>query len=192
MPLSSALRRKNDYESVSTSPPIYVAIGDSQVDGFEIGAPGKLTDQWSIFGGYTYLKSKLTASNTVANIGHELQNTPENSFSIWSTYDITPLWTVGGGAVFVDSRWTSVANDGRVPSYWRFDAMASYKVTKNFTLQVNVYNLANEYYYDTLAGAGYACPGSGPLCDGIGPRLVLDDVRPDDLGAGIERCRLLS
>lgn len=155
-------KKKNDYENQGTSAaPDYVAIGDSQVEGFEIGAQGKLTDQWAIYGGYTYLKSKLTNSLTVANIGNQLANTPENSFSIWSTYDLTPQWTIGGGAVFVDSRWTSVTNDGRVPSYWRFDAMAAYKVTKDFTVQLNVYNLANEYYYDTLAGAGFTVPGQG-------------------------------
>ncbi len=155
-------KKKNDYENQTSTAPMYAAIGDlARSRALKSGLMGKLTDQWSIFGGYTYLKSKLTNSLTVGNIGHELANTPQNSFSIWSTYDITPEWTVGGGAVFIDSRWTSVTNDGRVPSYWRFDAMAAYKVTKNFTLQVNVYNLANEYYYDTLAGAGYAVPGQG-------------------------------
>ncbi len=156
------IKKQGDYEnSGSTLSPTFVAIGDSQVEGFEIGAAGKLTDAWSIYGGYAYLKSRLTASLTTANIGHELANTPENSFSIWSTYDVSPYLTVGGGAVYVDSRWTSVTNDGRVPGYWRFDAMAAYKVTPNFKLQLNVYNLTNEFYFDTLAGAGYAVPGQG-------------------------------
>jgi catecholate siderophore receptor len=154
-------KKTGDYEAISTSPPIYVAIGDSQVTGFEIGASGKLTDQWSIFGGYAYLKSELVRSLTAGNVGHELQNTPENSFSIWTTYDMTPVLTVGGGAVFVDSRWTSVANDARVPSYWRFDAMAAYKVTQNLKVQLNIYNLTDEYYFDSVAGAGYAIPGQG-------------------------------
>ena len=52
-----------------------------------------------------------------------------------------PKLTVGGGAFYVDSRWTGVANDARIPDYWRFDAMASYKVDRNLTLQLNVYNL---------------------------------------------------
>jgi catecholate siderophore receptor len=156
------IKKTGDYENLgSAGTPNYVAIGDSQVEGFEIGATGKLTDQWSIFGGYAYLKSKLTSSLVAANVGHELQNTPQNSFSVWSTYDITPIVTVGGGAVFVDSRWINVANDGRVPGYWRFDAMASYKVTPNFKLQLNIYNIADEYYFDSLAGAGYAVPGQG-------------------------------
>jgi catecholate siderophore receptor len=156
------IKKKNDYENQGTAAaPMFVAIGTSQVEGFEIGATGKLTDQWSIAGGYAYLRSKLLESLTVANIGHELAMTPQNSFSVWSTYDITPQWTVGGGAFYVDSRWSSVANDGRIPDYWRFDAMTAYKVTRNFTLQLNVYNIMDEYYFDSAAGAGYAIPGAG-------------------------------
>jgi catecholate siderophore receptor len=163
-------KKQGDYEnSGTTASPTYTPIGDSQVEGFEIGASGKLTDAWSIYGGYAFLKSRLTATSlttvingvTRSNVGNELANTPENSFTIWSTYDMTPDLTVGGGAIYVDSRWTSVSNDGRVPGYWRFDTMAAYKVTQNFKLQLNVYNLTDEYYFDSLAGAGYAVPGQG-------------------------------
>jgi catecholate siderophore receptor len=156
------IKKTGDYEQrVAGDPLSFQPIGDTQVQGFEVGASGKLTDQWSIAGGYAYLKSEVVNSLTVANIGHQLAFTPQNSFSLWSTYDVTPQFTVGGGAFYVDSRWTSVANDGRIPDYWRFDAMAAYKVTRNFTLQLNVYNLTNEYYFDSAAGAGYAVPGAG-------------------------------
>jgi catecholate siderophore receptor len=156
------IKKNNDYENQGTAgAPMFVAIGTSQVEGFEVGATGKLTDQWSISGGYAYLRSRLLQSLTAGNIGHELAMTPTNSFSLFTTYDITPKFTIGGGAFYVDSRWTSVANDARIPDYWRFDAMAAYKVTRNFTLQLNVYNLTNEYYFDSAAGAGYAIPGAG-------------------------------
>ena len=156
-------KKSGDYEQLITGDPTsYVPVGDTQVEGFEFGATGKLTDRWSIFGGYTYLKSQvLTSVVNPANVGHELAMTPQNAFSLWSTYEVTPDITVGGGAYFVDARWSSVANNARIPSYWRFDAMAAYKVTKNFTLQLNIYNLADEYYFDTAAGAGYAVPGQG-------------------------------
>ena len=39
----------------------------------------------------------LFGSVTLANVGHELAFTPKNSFSLWSTYDITPKITLGGG-----------------------------------------------------------------------------------------------
>ncbi|HEY0331344.1 MAG TPA: TonB-dependent siderophore receptor [Rhodopseudomonas sp.] len=156
------IKKNNDYENQgTTAAPNYVAIGNSQVEGFEIGASGKLTDAWSVSGGYAYLKSTLLDSLTTANIGHELAMTPKNSFSVFTTYDLDSQWTIGGGAFYVDSRFSSVANDARIPDYWRFDAMAAYKVDRNLTLQLNVYNLTDKYYYDTAAGAGYAVPGAG-------------------------------
>lgn len=156
------IRKKNDIENQgTTAAPDYVRVGTTQVEGFEIGATGKLTDKWSIYGGYTYLRSEVVQSTTVANIGHELGQTPQNSFSIWSTYDVTPELTIGGGAFYVDERWTSVANDGLVPAYWRYDAMIAYKVTRDFTLQLNAYNLADTTNYESLAGAGFAVPGPG-------------------------------
>lgn len=157
-------RKTGDIEQlISGDPTSWVPIGNTQVEGFEAGLTGKLTEQWSISAGYAYLKSKVlsTAPRTAANIGHELGMTPKNSFSLWSTYDIDSKWTIGGGAFFVDQRWTSVSNDALVPSYWRFDAMAAYKVNRNFTLQFNIYNIADERYYETAAGAGYAVPGPG-------------------------------
>ena len=87
--------------------------------------------------------------------------TPRNSFSVFTTYDLDRQWTIGGGAFYVDSRFTSVTNDARIPDYWRFDAMAAYKVDRNLTLQFNIYNIADEYYFDSAAGAGYAIPGQG-------------------------------
>ncbi|MCO5132708.1 MAG: TonB-dependent siderophore receptor [Xanthobacteraceae bacterium] len=156
------IRKENDLENRGTSAaPDYVAIGTTQVQGFEIGATGRITPQWSIFGGYAYLESKVIDSLNVGNIGHELAMTPKNSFSLFTTYDLDSRWTIGGGAYYVDSRWSSVSNDARIPAYWRFDAMASYKVDKNLTVQLNIYNIADTYYYDTAAGAGYAVPGAG-------------------------------
>ena len=81
------IRKKNDYENQGTAgAPQFVAIGTSQVEGFEVGATGKLTDQWSIAGGYAYLKSRLLQSLTPGNVGHELAMTPQNAFSVWTTY----------------------------------------------------------------------------------------------------------
>jgi catecholate siderophore receptor len=156
------IKKKNDYENRGTAgAPDYVAIGTSQVEGFEIGATGKLTDQWSVSGGYAYLKSRLLESLTLANVGNQLALTPQNSFSVFTTYDLDRQWTIGGGAFYVDSRFIGVANDAKIPDYWRFDAMAAYKVNRNFTLQFNIYNIADEYYFDSAAGAGYAIPGQG-------------------------------
>jgi catecholate siderophore receptor len=152
--------KQNDLENQGTAAvPLYVAVGTTRVQGFEIGAVGKLTDAWNIYAGYTYLDSRVLQSVTTANIGHELAQTPNNSFSLWTTYDITRQWTVGAGAFFVDDRWTNSNNQFIAPAYWRYDAMVSYKVNDNFSLQLNAYNLLNTVNYESLAGAGWAVPG---------------------------------
>ena len=55
-----------------------------------------------------------------------------------------------------------LTNTTQVPSYWRFDAMTSYKITNNITAQINIYNLTNEYYYAQVY-SNWAVPGTGPL-----------------------------
>ena len=44
-----------------------------------------------------------------------------------------------------------------VPGYWKFDAMTSYKLDKNWTLQLNLYNITNELYYASYY-QGHAVP----------------------------------
>lgn len=152
--------QENAYENLGTSAaPNYVAVGTTRVQGVEVGAVGRITREWNVTLGYTYLDSRVLESITTANIEHRLANTPEHSGSLFTTYDVTPKWTVGGGAYYVGNRFTSTANSFAAPGYWRFDAMTSYKVTDNFLLQLNVYNIADTTNYESLAGAGWAVPG---------------------------------
>ena len=163
--LTSAIFRtvqKNASENLgTTAAPNYVTVGSTRVQGFEFGVAGRVTREWNLMLGYTYLDSAVLDSITVTNIGNRLANTPTNSGSIYTTYDITPKWTIGGGAFYVGDRFTNTSNIYIAPAYWRYDAMASYKVNDNFTLQLNVYNLANTTNFESLAGAGWAVPGVG-------------------------------
>ncbi|WP_432261995.1 TonB-dependent receptor [Cupriavidus sp. TMH.W2] len=140
--------------------------GNKRVDGFELGFSGNVTDDWAVFGGYTHLKSELRnaggagAAFGLSN-GTAFPNTPEDSFSLWSTYRLFPNFTVGGGAYYVSKVWGSQANNKWVPAYWRFDAMASYKINKALTLQLNVQNLFNKTYYSQAYPTHYATIAPG-------------------------------
>ncbi|NWE13975.1 TonB-dependent receptor [Pseudomonas yamanorum] len=144
--------------------------GESRVDGLELSASGKLTDQWQVFAGYSYLKSELVdpglnGRNGVigsgSSKGNQMPNTPKNSFSLWTTYDVTPKLTIGGGAFYVDEVYGDAGNTVYVPSYTRYDAMASYKLTKNVDLQLNVQNLTDKTYYDKAFAAHFANQAAG-------------------------------
>lgn len=95
------------------------------------------------------------------NNDNQMPNTPNNSLTLWTTYNVTPKLTVGGGAFYVDDVFGNVNNTVMVDSYWRYDAMASYKLTKNVDLQLNVQNLTNEVYYDKAYAAHYANQAAG-------------------------------
>jgi len=144
--------------------------GESRVDGLELSASGKLTDQWQVFAGYSYLKSELVdpglngrngVISTGSSKGNEMPNTPKNTFSLWTTYDVTPKLTIGGGAFYVDEVYGDAGNTVYVPSYTRYDAMASYKLTKNVDLQLNVQNLTDKTYYDKAFAAHFANQAAG-------------------------------
>ncbi|WP_085705438.1 TonB-dependent siderophore receptor [Pseudomonas sp. B8(2017)] len=148
----------------------YQNIGKTRVDGLELSASGKLTDAWQVFAGYTYLDAKLVDGGAQRvgtvfidgyNDGNQLPNTPNNSLTLWTTYNITPKLTIGGGAFYVDEVFGNTTNSVMVDSYWRYDAMASYKLTKHVDLQLNVQNLTNEVYYDKAYSAHYANQAAG-------------------------------
>jgi catecholate siderophore receptor len=153
------MRVAND-PSLPTAQQFQVLDGLARVDGFEIGAVGKLTDQWQVFTGYSYLDSEIVQSNNAAEVGSWLPNTPRHNFTLWTTYDLTPRWTVGGGATHQSMAYVNTVNTSFVPAYWKFDAMVAYKVDDRSTIQLNVYNITDQLYYAQYYG-GHAVPASG-------------------------------
>jgi catecholate siderophore receptor len=137
-----------------------VLDGLVRVQGIELGAIGRVTDKWQVFAGYTHLESEWLETPVPNMLGKELLNTPHDAFSIWTTYDVTQQWTVGGGAFYVSDVFGNALNTTAVPSYWRFDAMTSYKITTNILLQLNIYNITNEYYFAQTYN-NWAVPGAG-------------------------------
>ena len=57
---------------------------------------------------------------------------------------------------YVDKVYANVANNKYAPAYTRFDAMASYVVSRNVTLQLNIQNLTNKLYFDKVSSPHYA------------------------------------
>lgn len=144
----------------------YSMSGGRSINGFELGASGNITNKWQVFGGYTFLKSKITDNGPVlANqgaVGQEFPNTPEHSFSLWSTYNVLPDLSIGGGAFYTGKQYGSAAAVRRyIPGALRFDAVATYRINRNLTAQLNVLNLTNKFYYTSTYSTHYASVGNG-------------------------------
>ena len=140
-----------------------INAGEQRVDGVELGFSGQLTERWNVYGGYTYLDSELvkTAPADAASQGNVFPNTPKNSFTLWTTYAIGSQWSVGGGAYYQSKVYGNTANTKWVPAYTRFDAMVSYAVNRHLSLQLNVQNLTNRYYFDKAYASHYASVAAG-------------------------------
>src|SRR5690606_13839468 len=123
--------------------------GEPRAQGFEIGLAGNITEDWSVFGGYTFLDSEILESVNPAEVGNEFANIAPHNFSLWTAYDVTDALRLGFGATYSDRRYANNTNDRKLPSYWRFDAMAAYEITENVAVQLNVMNLTDELYYDS-------------------------------------------
>ena len=115
-----------------------ILAGEQRVQGFETGLTGKLTDKWQIFAGYTYQDAKIlnvpafASAADLYSVGKQLPNVPLNALSFWTSYDLTPQLTVGGGVTYQSKAYGNTANTLYVPEFWKLDLMTSYKVTKEF------------------------------------------------------------
>jgi catecholate siderophore receptor len=139
--------------------------GNYKVDGIELGFAGNVTNKLQVFGGYTFMNSKIvnggTSTSGSATNGKQMANIPRNSYSLWSTYMLLPKLTVGGGAFYTSKIYGNTANTKWVPGYTRFDAMASYVINKNMNLQLNIQNLSNKIYYSQAYASHYATLAAG-------------------------------
>lgn len=141
--------------------------GTVRVQGARLGASGRITPEWQVFGGYTYLNARIIQGLTYINgVGHTTGrvplNTPRDSANLWTTYTIADTYEIGGGAYYMGQRYANNPNTVTVPAYLRFDATAAYKQPR-YEIRANVLNVTNTKYYDALIASdgGRAVVGSG-------------------------------
>lgn len=121
-----------------------------EIEGFELQLQGHLTENLYITAGYAHMTGQTDSG---AELPREL---PENTFSIWSNYQVTDKFGLGLGATYQDEAFISDLDIGSdasthptLPSFTRFDAAAYYDVHEDLRVQVNIENLTDELYFPT-------------------------------------------
>lgn len=175
-----------EYSEGETSP--VRALPAKRVDGLELGLQGQLTQRWSAYAGFAAMKSRQTKG---ANKGEEAKNVPDLTANLWTTYDLTDQLSVSYGADYVgrrrysDNKYVGGLNNNssyangpsgvytvytrdheKAPSYWLHSLAARYKVDRQTTLNLNVSNLFNTFYYSRVGASLdgfqlYGVPGAG-------------------------------
>jgi len=150
----------NTRSQISTG--VYELTGNVRVRGFQTSVAGRLTRAWQVFGGYTFLDAEIVEASVLdATKGNTPANTPRNSASLWTSYDLTRAWQVGTGLTYMSDRYASNNNAVKVGDYLRWDAMIAYQQPK-YAIQLNVFNLANRNNFDALipSDRGRSVPGT--------------------------------
>ncbi|RYJ01686.1 MAG: TonB-dependent receptor, partial [Acetobacteraceae bacterium] len=113
--------------------------------------------------GYTYLDGQIVESKVPAEVGRNIPNTPRHTATVWSTYDLPYDLTVGGGAFYVDGRYSNTTNTNFAPGYTRYDASLAWTPKeggfRGLRVQLNALNLTDRRYYDQVTG-GQVVPGA--------------------------------
>jgi len=156
------LRREN--AQIQVAPGVFEQAGEAEVRGVELGVSGNITREWQVFGGYTWMDSELVAGayNNV-NVGDPLANTPEHSFSLFTTWRVIPDLSIGGGLYHVSDSFGGNqggagggANRIYAPAWTRVDLFASYDLNETASLQLNVQNAGDEDYILRTNGVHHA------------------------------------
>lgn len=164
----AAYRTENDnqvsYDSVTQT---YFQEGKTRVKGVELGLVGQITNFWQVSAGIARMDTEqLDQASNNATTGVTTESSgvrwsPDLTATLWTSYTLDAL-TLGGGARYVseqDRNITSGVADStqnmpEIPSYWVADAMAAYRLNKNVNLRLNVYNLFDEEYIESLNNSG--------------------------------------
>ena len=134
---------ENEQTSLDNDPndPESFVEVDSDVSGFELQLQGYITDKWYVTANYSNLDGENAS-------GVELRELPENTMSVWTTYEVNEVFGFGIGATYQDeSKVSTSATSPVLPSYTRVDASAYYTLSDKTRLQLNVENLTDTLYF---------------------------------------------
>ena len=112
-----------------------------QVDGIELELKGKVNDNMNVVLGYTDMDGKTSS-------GGEPREIPDNTLTLWATYQVNDQLGWGLGVMKVGE--SNISNNKPslvLPSYTRVDFSVNYDVSDDLTVRLHAENLTDELYF---------------------------------------------
>jgi iron complex outermembrane receptor protein len=145
------LTRSNVVTNDPNNPGFSIQTGEQNSRGIELNFAGSILPGWNIIAGYAYTDARTTKDNSIP-IDNRLNNVPEHSLSLWTTYELQKGdlkgFGFGLGLFYVGDRQGDLANTFTLPSYFRTDAAIFYKRDK-FRVALNIRNLFDVKYFES-------------------------------------------
>ncbi len=156
--------RNRDPDSGATQA---LLSGRRHAAGVEFDVAGRVTPLWEVFGSYAWTpiaRIDVGAPGSLAGVGEgegtRSSLTPRHSGSVWTTYQLTPKVRIGGGLNARSSQTPNRNPAGVVaPSFITADLLTEFALTEGVALKLNVLNVANKLYADSLY-TGHYVPGA--------------------------------
>lgn len=147
----------------------YLGQGTVESRGLDFEINGRLSDRWTMFAGYTFNQNEY-AGGYEQNGSAYMPLTPRHLLKVWTTYNFDGALEglkIGGGATVQSDAYVSgtavifdreTGNQVGDPNPYRFtqggytvlSAHAEYALSKSWSLGLNVNNLLDKTYYQTL------------------------------------------
>ena len=149
----------------------YVNQGKVVSQGIDLELNGAITPDWHVVAGYTYNSNR----DQNEEVGRFSSVTPRHLFKLWTTYRLPAnlnQWRVGAGVNLQSANYTqgyaasynpgSGKWDGedqpyqfRQGGYAVWNASVDYQFDKRWSLSLNVNNLFDKTYYQTVGTSGF-------------------------------------
>jgi catecholate siderophore receptor len=157
---AAAFRTVND-KSVYTDPVLGpIPAGRQTVQGIELGATRRITDNWIILANAAFLDSEINTGTTAGGnqAGSSLPLIPRWSGNLFTSYRFASGLIVGGGGQYSSAVARRDNNTPAVPrtspGYWLVNALVSYPVTKRVTVRFNVNNVLDREFVQSANNNG--------------------------------------
>lgn len=150
------IHENNTAQADNDHPGFYLPSGGKiESKGLELLLTGRLAPGWNITGGYTYNPTKYVRDETYQGQAYSTF-TPENIYKLWSNYDVQEgvfqNWSVGFGISGVSKFSSNGITQG---AYATVDVRVAYRFSKNVTASLNLYNITDTKYYQTVGALPY-------------------------------------
>ena len=149
----------------------YLLSGRRHAAGLEIDAAGRIAPGWEVYASYAWIPiAKIdqgAADGTTGTsltpgelVGQRPSLTPRHSGTVWTTYQLTHSVRIGGGLNARSSQTPNRNPAGIVaPSFVTGDLLAEYALNEQIAFKLNVLNVTNKTYADSLY-SGHYVPGA--------------------------------
>lgn len=169
--LGVALFRSEKYNErntdTDTAASQMLLSGKRHATGMEFNFAGRITPRWELFYNHTWIPSAridqsnvaLSATGTGAQVkGDRPGLTPKHSASLWTTYLVLPQLRLGMGLNYRGEQNPEGARHVTAKAFTTVDAMAEYSFSENTSVRLNITNLTDKLYADSLY-RGFYVPG---------------------------------